>query len=146
MNDRFKFRAWNTVGKQIVDHDNLIMTCDGFSAVDEEGTEFPMGNIMQSTGFRDKNEKLIFAGDIVKFHFHDEEDSYGGTAIIVDSLNNGVGIMYDWLGYSCVRADDVFAVDEGGIIEEYWDDKELWSIEVLGNIYENPELIHHFTH
>ena len=120
MNDRFKFRAWNKEpGKYIY---------------------------MQSTGFRDKNEKLIFAGDIVKFHFHDEEDSYGGTAVIVDSLNNGVGIMYDWLGHSCVRADDVFAVDEGGIIEEYWDDKELWSIEVLGNIYENPQLIHHFTH
>jgi len=95
--------------------------------------------IMQFTGILDKKDNEIYFGDIVKINFHDYEhkEMFRGTATIVRTLSNGAGIMYD-----CDDAcSDIWAVQEGGIIEDLWQDEDLWTLEVIGNIHENLSLI-----
>ena len=76
--------------------------------------------LMQSTGLKDKNGKEVFVGDIIKCtrgcpHEVYLEKEYGGTYI------GGMPAIY-----------------LKGIREGYaWTEHE----EILGNIYENPELL-----
>lgn len=115
MNRIIKFRAWDEIGKQMIEHDNLIMTSDGFSALDEEAVMFPMENIMQFTGLLDKNGKEIYEGDVVRYSMQGDLQY---KPMVVDMFNLRLGMAE---GDPYMRMDDNF--------------------EVIGNIYENPELI-----
>jgi len=67
------------------------------------------------TGLKDKNGKEIYEGDIVEYRYGDDS---GGVSVII--YRNGcfeVGAGY----VSCIGA--------------------MAEIEVIGNIYENPELL-----
>lgn len=82
--------------------------------------------LMQSTGLKDKNGKEIFEGDII---------------------TNGIDIVdvrnHETLGfYTFVNGREVF-FGHGTSIEEFEKDIEGFTeiTEVLGNIYENPELL-----
>ncbi|ADM92214.1 phage protein [Streptococcus pneumoniae] len=76
--------------------------------------------LMQSTGLKDKNGKEVFIGDIVKctrgcLHEVYLEKEYGGTYIggMPAVYLKGFGDGYAWTEYE----------------------------EIIGNIYENPELL-----
>ncbi|WP_261787244.1 YopX family protein, partial [Fusobacterium necrophorum] len=81
-------------------------------------------DIMQYTGLKDKNGKEIYEGDIVKVpHFlHDERIKING---VVKYVNN--------------RAE--FVIDLEDIEETFYCCNQSERIEVVGNIYENPELL-----
>lgn len=98
--------------------------------------------VMQYTGLKDKNGKEIYFDDILKFSFHDvddEDENYGGTALVAETMNGGAGLLFDFLE----EENEVYAVSEGGQIEEMWPDDDLWTFEVVGNCFENPELLTH---
>lgn len=82
--------------------------------------------IMQSTGLKDKNGKEIFEGDII---------------------TNGIDIVdvrnHETLGfYTLVNGREMF-FGHGTSIEEFEEDVEGFTeiAEIIGNIYENPELL-----
>ena len=122
-----KFRAWDSVKKKFVEH--FFITENGLICNMEKQTSdynFPMPVekseliLMQSTGLKDKNGKEVFVGDIIKCtrgcpHEVYLEKEYGGTYV------GGMPAIY-----------------LKGIREGYaWTGAE----EILGNIYENPELL-----
>lgn len=79
---------------------------------------------LQYTGMKDINDKEIYEGDIVKVpHFsHDERIKINGVVKYVDN-----------------RAE--FVIDLEDIEETFYCCNQSERFEVVGNIYENPELL-----
>ena len=123
-----KFRAWLKKEKRMTDvHEitfidgevYLISDVTGFYAYEEF-------KLMQSTGLKDKNGVEIYEGDIVRFS--DCDGDVYVTPVVWDK------------NYAC------FGVSFSGkyptsfdYLEEFYTDPK--DIEVVGNIYENPELL-----
>lgn len=125
-----KFRAWLKKEQKMdneIDHiswleDELYCIGDGitYMVLAEDLV------LMQSTGLKDKNGKEIFEGDIIT-----------NGMDIVDVRN------HETLGfYTIVNGREVF-FGHGTSIEEFEEDIEGFTeiAEVIGNIYENPELL-----
>lgn len=124
-----KFRAWLKYGKEIVDVEEIDFMNEVINYIDNDyenneqeiiGAYFENIELMQYTELKDKNNKEIYEGDIVKLR-----------------ANHGIGVIkyYD---------------EWGAFIVEYIKPRPLAvlgmnyykeDIEVLGNIYENPELL-----
>ena len=150
MEDDIKFRAWDKKGKRMfipsTENNNTAYFTGfdklGFIVCKSENTEYPL---MQCTGLKDKKGKEIYFSDIVKFTFKDmndteEDQTQMGTALITKTMNGGAGIMFDFEG-DLYDGHEVWACSEGGITEDIWEDESLWDMEVIGNVYENPNLI-----
>lgn len=83
--------------------------------------------IMQSTGLRDKNGKEIFEGDIV---------TDGEFARIVQYHQTLGFYMFDEEGNERFFSDSA-------TLEDFEEDAKIVSeiLEIIGNVYENPELL-----
>ena len=123
-----KFRAWDEEDKRMYCDDKVIVTFIGFleevyvkrnSTVDE----LIDYKLMQYTGIKDSNGNEIYEGDIVKV-----EDYFGG-----DIIGN---IIYDEItaGYVFNKGNEINYFQITLDLEDYVH-------YVIGNIYENPELL-----
>jgi len=112
MNREIKFRNWN--GKKMVIWKEIPNpTFTNFKQLPDRDCV-----IMQFTGLKDKNGKEIFEGDIVTTDFI--LCTYRDGKTIVEFKDGRFGFKY-----------------KGDFIETGYANKS----EVIGNIYENPELI-----
>jgi len=123
-----KFRAWLTEEKKMVDVYRLDFTDKNGDPTFvmwywvQKGTQAGLSKgfeLMQYTGLKDKNDKEIYEGDIVA-------NSYGCLAVIkwLNSTASFRGIpIQAW-----VKVNERDTIDTS-------------DLEVVGNIYENPELL-----
>lgn len=128
-----RFRAWLKKEQKMdndVDHiswleDELYCIGDGITyMVSAEDLV-----LMQSTGLKDKNGKEIFDGDIVRTtRFLGRADEIGG---FYEYEKDYVGVVKVFEGS--------WVIDTGSVAVRLW--SEIDEPEVLGNIYENPELL-----
>jgi uncharacterized phage protein (TIGR01671 family) len=119
-----KFRAWD--GKTMFDVDVLALTSCSWACPDhgKRGVSFahqPHIHIMQFAGLLDKNGKEIYEGDIIKWGF--------GDTLIGRIEWSKTHFKWD------IRLLEVYKSPDG--LKDFWSDR----IEVIGNIYENPELL-----
>lgn len=126
-----KFRAWDRLTGKIfpvgiidysiqavyIEEPNGLDSCRNFDEIE----------LMQSTGLEDKNGREIYEGDIVKY-------KYG-----VNIFTEVVTYNKDFAGFGLVDDDgyDSTVFTFGELAE----DVDFSSLEVAGNIYENPELL-----
>lgn len=108
----------------------LSPVMDDFNPVYYENELGKTWEIMQSTGLKDKNSVEIFEGDIVKVTGEDEEYSYNGVVKnYADEGYPAFDIEYpsEWH----YESNALSAIMSGG----------HETIEIIGNIWENPELL-----
>ena len=123
-----KFRAWDSWRKRMSVVDRIYIDTEGVRLYDDFGEywrDFRDAKLMQSTGLLDKNGKEIFEGDVVQF-----EDCYETS----DFLYINIGII-EWCqgGFHVTNRDSV-------LMEDLLDGDSL-DVTIIGNIYENPELL-----
>lgn len=120
-----RFRAWNKATKEMYEVDDIMSIDFGKSEISVKTLFFEQTNyykfddivLMQSTGFRDKNGKEIFEGDII--------DSTDGFMTGVVEFREDLGMFVSEL-------------------VEYNNFERLCNVassrKIIGNIWEHPEL------
>ena len=145
MQDRLRFRVWFTPDYQepemIYDaeqtYDNRCRN-EGSFHHESFGEVLEDKNciVMQCTGLKDKNGKLIYEGDIVKYAEFDWTD-FSFKDWETEIAQVVWGNTYD----NYYPAFDLKDTDFDGTNAFAYLFNEGWTIEVIGNIYQNPELL-----
>ncbi len=138
MNRVLKFRAWDKIRREMVNvkRIDLFHKKVGLGWNEYDGVtwrDYTEVELMQFTGLRDKNGREIFEGDILKIY---REDIYDNSTEI------------EKIGKVVFRDGAFFlepALEEGWFYIlsselEYWDN-EGYEYEIVGNVFENPELL-----
>ena len=127
-----KFRAYDSGSLSRMYQPDEVMVGDGnIWIIDEDSVagDWIVNNdinLMQSTGLKDKNGKEIFEGDIIT----------NGKDVMSIKRHDTLGFYIDFKG-------KIDFIADGADLEEFEEDaKEIADIiEIIGNIYENPELL-----
>ena len=120
-----KFRAWDKENKKMIGPnfpvDDIYLSLGGKLYNGLNGVEFSHNFIlMQYTGFKDKNRKEIYEGDIIKLYDKFSQKWEVGTIVFKDGC-------FVWK-----KAHD-------DLIQWLTPYPREW--EIIGNIFENPELL-----
>lgn len=132
--NNLKFRAWDKANKEMLKIDVIDFFFKEIRVFKNDGGGFSMKfqdiEIMQSTGFKDKNGKEIFEGDILNCGYiftgspFEEQDDYIEDIGVVKIMNCGAVVK--------IYEEIENLIDVLNTCED---------IEVIGNIYENKELL-----
>lgn len=120
-----KFRAWDSENKRMLDVTQVTWSVQNKGRMEVYSVgKINNPTLLQYTGLHDKNGKEIYEGDIVK---HSSMD----TVFFVewDSTLTGFELFYWQKG---VKRKSVYVISYQLNGERF---------EVIGNIYENPELL-----
>jgi len=110
-----RFRAWDRDKKRMLPSWGIFKTYFGDMDIDSY-------IVMQYTGLKDKNGKEICEGDICESHQYE----YWQRGIVT-WINNSVSFML-------IQGNSFIGInDNDGLCNE--------DLEVIGNVYENPELL-----
>lgn len=119
-----KYRAWDKRDKKSYLVDEIVWDNGKFDSIGDAITFYRGAEeveLMQSTGLKDKNGKEIFEKDIL---------DYNGRKVIVKWHGSYACFIYEF-------------VDELKNRTAEWQPLYLsyYKFEIIGNIYENPELL-----
>lgn len=125
-----KFRAWDKTNNEMLEVGAIDWYLNEATFYLDHKPFFSMKldclELMQSTGLLDKNGKEIFEGDILKIQ---TSDFYSKK--INDEYN----------GIVCFSRGGFFVLTDGYHTDFCLWDKSTGIMKVIGNVYENPELL-----
>ena len=129
MKREIKFRAWDKYSKDPKNHKMVYPNNGDFISWHAPSNWKSCYYVMQYTGLKDKNRNEIYEGDILL-------DTLTKCLLIVRFGHNRNGGYNGWFA-------EYINIDRNGfsaINGDYGSDINS-QIEVIGNIYENPELL-----
>lgn len=124
-----KFRAWDKCNEKMVSWWDIRNHYNLLSMLDSVCTDYDLYDVMQYIGLKDRNGVEIYEGDIL--HWEDLSNMSDST------LKDNVRVFWDdeYLRWSIETLGDVRDV------EKLYDYSDVEEIEVIGTIFENPELL-----
>ena len=133
-----KFRAWHKEKKKIILISSLHFYDDGKTNYGyKETPNVPNVNVtisedeavlMEFTGLQDENGVDIYEGDIINLSYEYFDGHFRDNEIVGKVYFEDSSFRMSYKKYDEIR-------------EWRIDEPEILSIEVIGNIYENPELL-----
>ena len=143
MKDRFKFRFWFKDTQEMIYSEkfNDVQTLGQWLFEDRKDVVK-----MQSTGLKDKNGKLIYEGDIVNVKIDGWEKSYIPMVVVWDRKEWQLKQYNKNFKQNC-SACEVKRKQKCQYCSQYFSAtghtnfKDFYNNEVIGNIYENKELL-----
>jgi len=122
MKREIKFRAWDKGNKMMMDSDDIML----LQLPLEEVKDTNLFSFMQFTGLKDKNGKEAYFNDLVKLI---------GSTDIWEIKQDDFGIpVFETNAYN----DNEYKIVE---FKDFFQEFKRDDFEVIGNIYENPELL-----
>lgn len=125
-----RFRAWDKVANEMCHVSELSFNGDGIvwgindvPFVESNGEDGYI--LMQYTGLEDKNGVEIYEGDIIKHSGNEHERDFPVTQVIFIQSN-------------CLTCHGFFSLAPNGKAAKH---THVQHVEVIGNIYESPELL-----
>lgn len=151
----FKLRCWNTTTGEMQEVESIDFNHGKVEQVntDNDRILFPDKEcvLMHYTGLKDRHGVEIYEGDIVKLHYFYQ--SLGANMGVIESEEEITGeVFHDEFGWAVTKMrgrhwEDLTGYEAGEgksyIAHLYNMDGQTHeeSFEVIGNIYENPELL-----
>jgi uncharacterized phage protein (TIGR01671 family) len=138
MSRDIKFRVWDKVNNKMYNIEKMYFKDNKIShvGIDCEGLkdeiqviDINLVNVLQYTGLKDKNDKEIYEGDIVILSVYSHEEPIEDYEGQIGITPYGVGI----LGFNSNGDHDFYYISEITA--------SINNFEVIGNIYENPNLL-----
>ena len=143
--EKIKFRGWfqgiNGVEEWVYGY--LVKQTNGNWEITNGETSWTVDNVGEFTGLKDKNDREIYEGDILKFvggtceilpYGHYDGHHIKGTILCVQKLLSGFTLCLP-RHYENDTPNIVGKIDN----YKFWNHQR--SFEVIGNIYENSELL-----
>ena len=138
MNRPLKFRAWDISNKKFLNPCDIAINGNGNLLITDSGwyENFENQNlsdyvVQQYTGFKDIDRKEIFEGDIIELEVPTKDNN---TKKLTATIDYGLGAFL------------VMAKSEDGdlffpLLQEFHDKIYKYQIKIIGNSFENPELL-----
>ncbi len=141
MSREIKFRGWDKVHNKMLYPLEIFHFCAEYNHIafpldipyensEEYEIEIEDGLLlMQYTGLKDKNGKEIYEGDIFNCLYYSDGRGCKHHRFEVFYKNDGARFILKSHGKPCLQ---------NGVTQNVWD---MTRREIIGNIYENPDLI-----
>lgn len=146
-----KFRAWDKANKKMYEvlainffHKVIAIRIDEEHFIQRKSSDFIL---MQSTDLKDKNGVEIFEGDVVKVN---DETIFGGVYLgAIEHLNRWGVYGFSLLEAKVLNTNGFSRYSTGFLMREFGccftlaeaSKNEKYTVEVIGNIHQNPELL-----